>query len=174
MRSQNSIKTRRMVLLALMLAMALVIHIVESMLPSLVFIVPGLKLGLTNIITLIMIYKFRVGECILIVFLRVMIASIFGGGPSMFLFSLTGALFSLFVMLFAKKERFLGLSTIGVSVLGSIFFNIGQLTVAAFMIKSASIFSYLPIMGLMSIATGIFVGLVANSVLKNKALMNLF
>lgn len=174
MRSQNRLNTRRLVLLALMLSMALMIHIVESMLPSLVFIVPGLKLGLTNIVTLIMIYKFTVAECLLVVILRVVIGAVFGGGPSMFLFSLTGAMLSLIVMLLVKKAGFLGLSTIGVSVIGSIFFNIGQLAVAALMIKSASIFAYLPVMGTMSVLTGIFVGLVANYILKNKALMKLF
>lgn len=174
MRSQSSKTTRRLVLLGLMLSMALMIHIVESMLPSLVFIVPGLKLGLTNIVTLIMIYKFTVKECLLIVLLRVTIGSIFGGGPSMFLFSLTGATFSLFVMLLCQRAKFLGLSIIGVSVVGSIFFNIGQLVVASFMIRSASIFAYLPIMGLMSVVTGIFVGLISSYILKNKALMDLF
>lgn len=174
MRSRNSSSTKRMVLLALMLSIALMIHIVESMLPALVFIVPGLKLGLTNIVTLIMIYKFRLSECLLIVILRVVIASIFGGGPSMFLFSLAGALSSLFVMLLAQRSKFLGLSTTGVSVIGSIFFNVGQLVVASFMIRSASIFAYLPIMGFMSVLTGIFVGLISNYILKNNALMKLF
>lgn len=173
MQYQSNAKIRYMVLLGLFTSMALMIHIVESMLPSLVFLVPGLKLGLTNIITLVMIYKFKISECILVVFLRVMLGSLFGGGPSMFMFSLSGALLALFAMLIVKNLKILGLSPIGVSVVGSIFFNIGQLFVASFMIKSFSIFAYLPLMGMMSVVTGIFVGIIGNMILANKSLMKL-
>ncbi len=163
-------KYKRIVFLALMVSIALVLHIVESGIPALVFIVPGLRLGLANIVSVVMIYRFRVSEALGVLVLRILMASIFAGGVSMFLYSISGGLLSFVVMLLVKKFNFLKLSVSGVSMLGAIFFNVGQLIVAAIMIETLSIMAYLPVMGIASILTGFFVGLVSKYLIERESL----
>lgn len=141
-----------------MISYSLVLHLAERMLPSLYFIAPGAKLGLTNIISLVLLYSYGMGSAVTVLVLRIILSSIFGGGFSSFLYSITGGLFAILAMWGIKSCRLSSVSEVGVSVVGAVFFNIGQLVAAAMMIQNLSIFVYLPVMMYVSVVTGSLVG----------------
>lgn len=154
-------KTKKLVYLALMVSQSLVLYLVEAMLPPLAFIAPGAKLGLSNIITLSLLYLSGWMDALIVLLLRIFIASIFGGGVSALIYSLFGGLMSLFCMNLAKKLHRWDVSIIGVSVCGALSFNFGQLLAASIIISNLKIFVYLPVLSYVSVGTGIFVGLVS-------------
>lgn len=159
-----------MIILSLLVSIALVLHVVESSFPALVFIASGLRLGLANIITVVMIYKFSAKETLTVLMIRILLSSMFGGGFSVFLYSFSGGLLSFTVMYILYRFKTFKLSVSGISMFGSIFFNIGQLLVASFMIKNLFIMSYLPVMGFASVITGFFVGMAAEYLIDRKSL----
>lgn len=152
-------KTSKMVLLAIMLSFSLVLYYIENMLPPINLIAPGAKLGLSNIISLTCLYVFGFKEAFVILFMRIFLSSTFYGGISTFMYSISGGILSIIAMGILKKLDLKSVSMIGISVVGALFFNIGQLLVASFMISNTKIFYYLPYMSFISIATGIFIGI---------------
>lgn len=154
----NMTKTHKIIFVAMLVAQAMVLSIIEKMLP-LNFAIPGAKLGLANIITLTCIYLFSFKQTLAIIFLRTIIASFVLGSPSSFLYSISGALLSflvMYILILISKEN---ISTMGISMVGGVFHNIGQLIMAMFIIENANIFYYLPFLMITGIGTGIFVGL---------------
>ncbi|WP_028829659.1 Gx transporter family protein [Proteocatella sphenisci] len=151
-------KTRKITFMALMVAYSLILYFIESMLPGLYFIAPGAKLGLTNIITLSLLYMTNINDAFFILVIRIIMSSIFGGGMSAFMYSISGGILSMMAMFVMKKINFPGVSIVGVSIVGAVFFNIGQLIVSALVIKNISIFVYLPVLMYISLGTGILVG----------------
>ena len=158
-------KTHKIALLGVITAMAIVIGILESLIPSVG--VPGIKLGLANIVILIILYELGVVDAITVNLLRVlMVGALRGTILSMgFLMSLTGAIFSLTIMIIFYKliKKF---SIVGVSVIGAFFHVTGQILIAIIFLGTAYIALYLPIIGIAAIITGTFVGLVASLVIK--------
>ncbi|OPJ56366.1 Gx transporter family protein [Alkalithermobacter paradoxus] len=159
-------KTRKLVIIAIFVSQAMALHIIESSIPNpLIAISPGAKLGLSNIITLTSLKIFGFKESLLILVLRIALSTLWGSMSS-FLFSLVGGVLSLVAMatlLKLLKER---LSIIGVSIVGAIFHNIGQLLVASIVIQNINIFIYLPVLLLSSIPTGLFIGIVCKFLVK--------
>ncbi|WP_371371536.1 Gx transporter family protein [Sporomusa aerivorans] len=156
-------KTKRMVLLALLVAMAATLHIVESWLP-LPVPVPGAKLGLANIISLLAILMFGCKEAVYIAVARVLVGSLFGGsllGPA-FIMSMGGAISSIFVMGYFRQNYSQAFSLVGVSVAGAVTHNTAQILLAAALVDSAGLLWYLPYLLLFAIPTGLFTGLAAN------------
>jgi heptaprenyl diphosphate synthase len=153
--------TKKLVILAILISQALILSIVESWIPM-PFPVPGVKLGLANIVTMIVIAFFGLGEAVTVVFLRTLLASFFGGGPTIFLFSLSGGLLSAMVMFFLYKKMSKVMSIIGISIAGAVAHNIGQITVAMILMKDASVLAYLPVLLVSSVITGIFVGMASS------------
>ena len=154
-------RTKKTVFLSLMIAYSLVLYIIESMLPTLYFIAPGAKLGLTNIVTLSLIYILGAKDAFIVMTIRIIMSSIFGGSMSAFMYSFGGGLLSLLAMYIVKKMNFKTVSIIGISVIGAMFFNIGHLLVSVAVIKNISIFVYLPILMYVSLGTGVLVGYAA-------------
>lgn len=153
-------KTRKMTFLGLMIAYSLVLYIVETYIPNpLIAIFPGAKLGLSNIITLISLMILGVNNTCIILTVRIILSSIFTGPISYLLFSAGGAYLSLICMYLSSKVK--GFSLIGVSIMGAIGHNIGQLLVASIIVKNINMVGYLPFMLIASLVTGIFVGLVS-------------
>lgn len=154
--------TRRIVLLALFVTIASVLHVVEGALP-LPLPVPGVKLGLANIVSLIVIITYGWREALYIAVLRVMIGSLLGGAFLGFTFamSLGGALTSTLIMLLGYRYGVPPFSLIGVSVLGAVAHNVTQLSIAAIAVNSVGLLWYLPYMLLFAVPTGIMTGLVA-------------
>ncbi|MPQ43000.1 Gx transporter family protein [Clostridium tarantellae] len=155
-------KTNKIVYISLLVAQALVLYIFESFIPV-PFIAPGAKLGLANIIIVIALYTLNnYSEVFLVLFLRLLLATIFGGNISSFLFSLFGGIFSFSAMIIVKKLWNNKVSIIGISATGAVFHNIGQLCIASFLVKNIGVMLYLPILTILAIGTGIFVGITAN------------
>jgi heptaprenyl diphosphate synthase len=150
-----------MTLISIFVAQALVLHIIERLIPV-PFLTPGAKLGLANIITVISLYIFSFKDAFLIVVIRVILATLVGGSLSGFLYSITGGVLSLFAMYCIKKIGGENISIIGVSVFGAFFHNLGQVIVAALIVQNIIIISYLPILMLAGVVTGIFVGMTGN------------
>lgn len=156
----NKINTKKLILLGLMVSYSLVLFLIETIIPNpLIAIFPGAKLGLSNIITLLCLINFGLKDTFKILTVRIIISSMFAGPISTLLFSIAGGYMSLFGMYLALKIR--DLSIIGVSVCGAIMHNIGQLLMAAIIIKNISMMSYLPVMLGASVVTGVFIGIVA-------------
>lgn len=152
-------KTRKMALLANFLAIAIVLNIVESWMAFIP--VPGAKIGLANIVTLIILYIYSFKDGFAITLLRVGFVFLLGrANPVTFAMSLSGAIFAVFAMGLMKKMNFFGV--LGVSVIGSVFHSIGQIIAGIFVIGSSTVAFYLPIMLLISVPAGVFTGIIAN------------
>ena len=157
-------KTRDITTIGILTAISVVISIVESYFTFIGSIVPGLKLGLANIVVLFALYKYNFRMAISISMVRVFIVALIRTGFGInFLFSIVGALFSIIVMSLIKKTR---LSIVGVSILGSIFHSVGQVLVGMLMLSNSNVIYYLSYLLLFSIPTGIFIGLVSKKLLK--------
>lgn len=153
-------KTKRLTFLSLMIGYSLILYIIETYIPNpLIILFPGAKLGLTNIITLISLILLGIKDTFIIVTIRVILSSIFSGPLSYLLFSIGGAYLSLILMYVASKIS--GFSLIGVSIIGAIGHNIGQLIVASIIVENVLTIGLLPFMLIASLVTGIFVGMVA-------------
>ena len=129
---------------------------------------PGVKLGLANIITVYAVYHYRVREVFLLVVARILLGSFFGGGMMTLMYSMAGGLFCLVGMLLLK--RFLSEKYIWIcSVLGAIFHNIGQMTVAC-MVAGWGILFYLPFLLISGCLAGGFTGVCAQLILRRTSL----
>lgn len=158
-------KVQKIALLGVLTAATIVIAIAESFIPSIG--IPGVKLGLANIMILITLYELGILEAIGINVARVFVVSLVRGTfLSMgFLMSLTGAVFSLAIMIifYLLIKRF---SIIGVSVVGSLFHVFGQILVAMFYLGTAYVIYYLPVIAISAIITGVLVGITAKLIIK--------
>ena len=153
-------KTKRLTLLSLMVGYSLILYIIESYIPNpLIALFPGAKLGLTNIITLTSLVIFGLKDTFIIITVRVILSSIFSGPLSYLLFSMGGAYLSLILMYIIYKAN--GFSIIGISIIGAIGHNIGQLIVASMIVENILTVGYLPFMLITSLITGFFVGVVS-------------
>lgn len=157
---KKPLSLKRLTLLALFTTLAMAIYYVESLLPTLVPI-PGIKLGLANIITLLVLKNFSPKEALLVLFARILLVSFaFGQFLSLF-YSLTGGIFCLLAMWLINrllKGSFLVLT----SIFGALFHNIGQLCVAILLTQSLAVLTYLPFFILSAAITGLFTGLCAH------------
>ena len=150
--------------LVMLLSFSIVLSILESFIPLFNGYIPGLKLGLANIIVLIVLYKYDTKDVFFVSILRVVVVGLMRTGlfSINFFFSLSGALFSACSMILFKKTK---LSMIGVSVIGSIFHSIGQILIAILFLKNNNMIYYLPWLLLFSIPTGLFVGYISKKLL---------
>lgn len=148
---------KRYIFLSLLTAGAMILSIIEGMLP-LPFIAPGAKLGLTNIVTLTVIVIFGFKDAMLVTILRCILLMIVAGNPISFTYSIISGTMSVTAMFLSLKYFGKYFSLIGISVIGALTHNASQITVAAVMFENIMMFTYLPILSLMSIFTGCFVG----------------
>lgn len=150
--------THRLVHLSLLLAMATTLHILEGIFPvPLPF--PGVKLGLANIVTLLALYLYDLRAGLTIALLRVLLGSLVSGlflSPAFFL-GLSGAICSTLIMALLLKATKV-FSPCGISLAGAAAHNLGQLMMAALLLKTTAIFFYLPILLLAAIPTGLITG----------------
>lgn len=154
--------TSRMVYISLLVAQALVLYVFESMIPV-PFITPGAKLGLANLVTVIALYILGNNrQVFLVVILRLILSTMFGGNLSSFMYSASGAILSYFLMVFTKNVGKDNLSIIGVSASGAVFHNVGQLLIASAIVRNINVMLYLPVLSIAGIGTGIFIGITAN------------
>lgn len=152
-------KTKKIVLMALLTAIALTIFAVENQLPAPVPI-PGVKLGLANIITLVTMLLLGKQEAGAVLLVRVLLGAMFAGSPATLLFSAAGGFLAWLVMcltvgLFDQKQLWI------VSALAGLAHNAGQLLTCALVVKTPGIFAYAPILAVSGVITGVFTGLAA-------------
>jgi len=159
------IPARKLVLLALMVALSMGLHAVENMIPFL-FPMPGIKLGLANIITVICLYLFQRREVLIVVVLRVILVGLIAGSfltPG-FWISGSGALISFLSM--AAACRFPKFSSVGVSLVGAAAHNIGQLMMVSLLMGSKAVFYYLPWLLAWAVPMGLLTGFSAKAAIK--------
>ncbi len=144
-------------------ALALIFSYIETLIP-IQFGVPGIKLGLANLIIVIVLYRTGWREALLLSVVRVVLAGFIFGNLFSFVYSLAGGILSLAVMALLKKtERF---SVIGISIAGGVCHNIGQLIVAMVVVETYQVGYYLPVLLIAGVITGAVIGAVAGEVLK--------
>lgn len=158
-------KTRRMTTITMLIAVSIVFHMVESMVPVPVPI-PGFRLGLANIVGLIALYLFNARVMLEVNLMRVILASLlrgtlFGTG---FWLSLSGVLLSTLACILAKKKT--GMSIYGVSVVSSVFHSIGQVIAVTFIYQQFFMQAILPLLTLLAVPTGLLIASIANAVRK--------
>lgn len=164
-------KLRRIIFGAILTSMALCLFIIESFI-QLPFAFPGAKIGFANIISVISLYLLSPIETLIIIVLRVFLGTIFTGNLSSFLFSLSGALLS-FLMMFLTRMLFKDkVSAVGISMIGGISHNIGQVLMAMLILQNTNIFWYLPFLLITGIVTGIFIGLTSKYVIDHLKKIN--
>lgn len=152
--------TKQLTLCALLTAMALALSYLENLFPlTLAIPVPGVKLGLANIVTLFALYALGPGQALLILLARCVLGGLFAGNLNALIFSLLGAFSALGTMLFLSRRR--GLSVYGVSVGGAAAHNCGQIAAAVLTLGSAAPLYYLPVLLAVSLLTGGLTGLAA-------------
>lgn len=151
---------QKLTFISLLVAQALILYIIEGMLP-IPFIAPGAKLGLSNIVTVISLYLFSFKDAFLVILLRILLSTLFGGTMSSLLYSISGGILSLIFMYLIKKFGKNNISIIGVSITGAFFHNIGQVLMAAVVINNINIIMYLPVLSVAGLGTGFFVGITA-------------
>lgn len=152
---------KRTVELGFLLAVALILSYVESLIPF-TFGIPGIKLGLPNLIVILLLYSAKLPvrgarEALLVNGMRIILSGFLFGSMYSILYALAGAVFSFTVMVSARRCRCF--SMIGVSVLGGVFHNIGQTLVAMFVVETFAVLYYLPILIVAGVVTGAVLGI---------------
>lgn len=150
--------TKKLVRCALLTACAMILSYLESMLPLSIGI-PGVKLGLANLVVLVALYRIGTSHAWIISLIRVFLTALLFGSAVTLAYSLAGAVLSLAGSCLLKRtDRF---SQTGVSVAGAVLHNLGQLAMAAVLMNSNVLAAYLPVLVASGIVTGILIGLLA-------------
>lgn len=155
----------KLAFLGVFTALALVLSYVESQLPPIWTAVPGIKIGLPNIIIIILLYKLGVKEAVTVSLIRVLFSSflLFGSGM-MLIYSVVGATLSLTLMTICKKFNLF--SPVGVSIVGGISHNLGQILVAIALFETAQLGYYMIVLAITGTVAGVFIGIAGSLLLK--------
>lgn len=146
----------------LMVALSFLFSYLEFLVP-LPFVVPGIKLGLANVVIVIPLYLWGGKIAFLISVIRILLVSITFGNMTYMIFSLVGAIVSLTGMMLFKKWKVL--TPVGVSTIGGVFHNAGQLLIAMIVVRSLGLFYYFPVLLIGGSITGYIIGLISLKVL---------
>lgn len=152
------------VILGFLLALSLILSYIESLLPLAIGI-PGIKLGLPNLVVVLLLYSYGAKEALAVNLLRIVLSGFLFGNLSAILYALSGAICSFAVMFLLRKTgRF---SMMGTSIGGGVFHNIGQIITAMFVVETFAPAFYLPFLLIAGAATGFLIGLIGSRVLPN-------
>ena len=156
-------KARRIAFLGLCVALSMILSYFESLIPPLVA-VPGVKVGLPNLVMIFMLYKIGPKETVAVSLVRVVLVSILFGSVVSMIYSLVGAILSLTGMILLKKTG--KFSTLTVSVVGGVLHNIGQVITAMAIMETSQIIYYLPVLLISGTIAGVVIGLTASLIVK--------
>ena len=156
-------KTKKVAFLGLAIALAMVLSFVESQIPALVAI-PGIKVGLPNLVIVFLLYKVGWKEAIIVSIVRTFLVALLFGNIQSFTFSVVGAAVSLIGMILIKKLNWF--SPITVSIMGGVFHNVGQIIAACLWTQTEEIVMYLPVLLLSGTVAGAVIGLIAGMLVK--------
>lgn len=158
---------KKVVRLSMFLALSIVLSILESFIPFFNGAIPGLKIGLANIVVLVVLYIYSFKDALYISIIRVFLVGMLRTGlfSITFFFSLGGAILSIIMMFIFKKIT--KLSMIGISIIGSLFHSLGQVLIAILVIKNINMIYYLPYILIFAIPAGIITGIISKEIVKN-------
>ncbi len=155
-------RNKKIANMAMLVVLAMIFSYVESLIP-INFGVPGMKLGIANLVTVTGIYFLALPEILLVVVMRVLlIGFMFGNGMSI-IYSLAGGILSVLVMTLMKKAK--DFSEVGVSIAGGIAHNIGQLMIAVLVVENMKLVYYLPALLIAGTVTGCLIGVLSKKML---------
>lgn len=144
-------------------ALALILSYVETLIP-ISFGVPGIKLGLANLVIVIVLYTYGGREALLLSVTRILLSGFLFGSLSMIFYSLAGGVLSLAVMVFLRRLG--GFSVQGISMAGGVFHNIGQLLLTMVVVETYQVGYYVPVLLISGLVTGMVIGVISGEVLK--------
>lgn len=157
-KDRKSRPTTKVALLGMCIALALILSYVELLIPPIYSAVPGIKMGLANIVIVFVLYRASAVSAVTVSIIRVFLVSMLFGNAMALAYSIAGAVLSLAVMLLLKKLDFL--SSVGVSVAGAVFHNIGQIIMAMLLLGTAELGYYLILLTVTGSISGILIGIV--------------
>ena len=149
---------RQITTMGILVALAMVLGFVETLIPINLGI-PGMKLGLANIVVVIALFLFDVKTAVVVSILRIILIAMTFGNMSMMFYSIAGASLSLLSMIAISKIK--SFSLISVSIVGGIMHNVGQIICAAFVVRTNGVFTYLPVLMIAGLVSGALIGIVA-------------
>lgn len=156
-------KTKKIAYLGLLIALAFVFSYIEFLIPVNLG-VPGAKLGLANLVIIVAMYTLDEKDAFLLSVVRVVLVGFTFANMASMIYSLAGAALSFFVMFIAKRSKMFSIT--GVSVLGGMFHNVGQIIVAIFVLETSSLIYYLPVLLISGILSGVAIGILGAMVTK--------
>lgn len=155
-------KVKNIAFYGMMIALAFIFSYLESFIPiNAIIPIPGVKLGLANVVVVFALYTMKPRDAFVISIIRIVMSGFLFGNTMAIAYSLAGGMLSLLVMVLTKKTK---LSMMGVSMLGGIFHNIGQLTMAVILTSTVRIAYYLPVLLITGMVTGLLMGFAAKLV----------
>ncbi|MCR5835133.1 MAG: Gx transporter family protein [Lachnospiraceae bacterium] len=163
MENEENISARKIAIRALLVALAMVLSFIESQIPIGVM-VPGMKLGLTNIVVMVALYRLDEKEAIIINVIRIFLVGFTFGNLFSIAYSLAGGILSGIVMILLKKTKKVGMTT--VSVAGGISHNVGQIIVAMVVMNTNAILYYLLVLWITGVFAGVAIGILSAEVIK--------
>ncbi|MBO7357795.1 MAG: Gx transporter family protein [Lachnospiraceae bacterium] len=155
-------KSRKLAFLGLLIALAFVLSYIEFMLPINIGI-PGAKVGLANLVVVVALYTLGERDAFTLSIIRVLLVGLTFGNMAMMMYSAAGAALSFIAMFTAKRTG--KLSQTGVSVIGGVFHNVGQIVVAMFVLETSAIFYYLPFLIIVGTLSGVIIGFVSGMII---------
>lgn len=156
-------KSRKIAFLGLLIALAFVLSYVEMLLPINIGI-PGAKVGLANLVIMVALYTIGERNAFILSVVRVVLVGLTFGNLAMMIYSLAGAMLSFVAMLIAKRIKLF--SVTGVSVIGGVFHNLGQIIVAIIVLDTASLIYYFPFLVVVGTISGIVIGIISGMIIE--------
>ena len=156
-------KTKKVAMLGLCIALSMVLSFIEHQIPPLVA-VPGVKVGLPNLVMVFMLYKIGWKETAIVSIVRVVLVSMIFGSVVSMAYGLAGATLSLIGMILLQKTKLF--STVTVSVVGGVLHNVGQIAVACIIMETGLLVYYLPALLISGTIAGVIIGFVAGLLVK--------
>ncbi|WP_297817999.1 Gx transporter family protein [uncultured Lactobacillus sp.] len=163
----KSSRLKEYIYIAILCSQGIILGLIEQTLPPIFAFAPGAKLGLANLITVISLFTLPVSDCILLLYLRLVLTALISGGASLFIYSLAGSTLSFIAMLILKKCYPKFISIIGISIVGAACHNLGQLLVAIWLAQAPSLILYLPVLTIIGIASGSLIGICSQILLNH-------
>ena len=157
-------QTKTLAIMGLLTAIALIFGYLERLLPAFPNL-PGVKIGLGNTVLLFALYFMKKSQAFILLIAKVTLTGLLFSGISAMMYAFAGGLLSIAAMLSAKKIR--GISIIGVSCVGAVFHNIGQVSLAAIIVRTPTLLWYLPVLIVIGAVMGILIGTIAKFVIRN-------
>jgi heptaprenyl diphosphate synthase len=154
-------KTNKIAFLGLLVALAFVLSYVEMLLPISIGI-PGAKIGLANLVVMVALYTIGPQNAFILSIVRVVLVGFTFGNMAMMIYSMAGAMLSFVAMIIGKKTKLFSIT--GVSVLGGVFHNVGQIIVAIIALDAASLVYYFPFLVVIGTISGIVIGIVSGMI----------